>query len=68
MKNIFICSVYCINIKMGFLLLQKIMRNVYYFIVVILLEKYGVLVLEKNLVLLFNVIVFKVDGLDRERS
>lgn len=44
------------------------MRNVYYFIVVILLDKDGVLVLEKNFVLLFNVIVFKVDGLDRERS
>lgn len=53
---------------MGFLLLQKIMRNAYYFTVVILLEKHGVSVSEKNLVPAFNVIVFKVDGLDRERS
>lgn len=50
---------------MGFLLLQKIMRNAYYFTVVNLLEKHGVSVSEKNLVLSFNVIVFKVDGLDR---
>lgn len=50
---------------MGFLLLQKIMRNAYYFTVVILLEKHGVSVSEKNLVPSFNVIVFKVDGLDR---
>lgn len=44
---------------MGFLLLQKIMRNAYYFTVVILLEKHGVSVSEKNLVPSFNVIVFK---------
>lgn len=52
---------------MGFLLLQKIMRNAYFFTVVILLEKHGVSVSEKNLVPSFNV-VFKVDGSDRERS
>lgn len=53
---------------MGFLLLQKIMRNAYYFTVVILMEKHGVSVSEKNFVPSFNVIVFKVDGSDRERS
>lgn len=68
LKIFFTCSVHCIYTKMGFLLLQKIMRNAYYFTVVILLEKHGVSVSEKNLVPSFNVIVFKVDGLDRERS
>lgn len=51
--------------KTGFLLLQKNMRNAYYFMVVFLLEKHGVS--EKTSIPSFNVIVFKVTGSDKER-
>lgn len=51
--------------KTGFLLLQKIMRNAHYFMVVFLLEKHGVS--EKTSIPSFNFIVFKVTGSDKER-